>query len=133
MMILSVVQIVNIQKNIKIIFPTVLLIKRFVLIINLVKKIVFHRGKDAVYEFIKSILKEYNHCRSVVEKHFNKNLIMIAEENERYGLTNISWICSKLIETSDHKVIDHCHIGGKYRGAAHWGCNINLKIIKKFQ
>ena len=26
---------------------------------------------------------------------------------------------------------DHCHITGKYRGAAHWSCNINLKISKK--
>ena len=26
---------------------------------------------------------------------------------------------------------DHCHITGKYRGAAHWSSNINLKISKK--
>ena len=26
---------------------------------------------------------------------------------------------------------DHCHITGKYRGAAHWNCNINLTISKK--
>ena len=26
---------------------------------------------------------------------------------------------------------DHCHITGKYRFAAHWSCNINLKISKK--
>ena len=29
------------------------------------------------------------------------------------------------------KVRDHCHITGKYRGANHWNCNINLKISKK--
>ena len=29
------------------------------------------------------------------------------------------------------KIRDHCHITGKYRGAAHWNCNINLKISKK--
>ena len=89
-----------------------------------------YRGKDALYEFIQSILKEYNYCRSVVKKHFNTNLIMGAEENERFELTNIHWICSKLIENSDDKVRDHCHISGKYRGAAHWRCNINLKISK---
>ena len=29
------------------------------------------------------------------------------------------------------KVRDHYHISGKYRGAAHWSCIINLKISKK--
>ena len=29
------------------------------------------------------------------------------------------------------KVRDHCYITGKYRGAAHWSCNVNLKPSKK--
>ena len=45
-------------------------------------------------------------------------------------MTNNCWICRKLIENSDDKVRDHCHISGKYGGAAHWSCNINLKITK---
>ena len=61
------------------------------------KKIGLYRGKDAVNKFFKSILKEYSYCKSVVKKHFNKSLIMSAEENERFELTNICWICSKLI------------------------------------
>ena len=56
---------------------------------------------------------------------------MSAEENERFELTSIYRICSKLIEDSDNKVRDHCHISRKYRGAGHWSCNINLKITKK--
>ena len=57
---------------------------------------------------------------------------MSAEENERFELTNICWICGKLIDIGDNKIRDHCHITGKYRGAAHYSCNINLKITKKF-
>ena len=34
------------------------------------KKIILYRGKDAVYEFIKSILNEYNYCRKVMKKCF---------------------------------------------------------------
>ena len=60
-------------------------------------------------------------------KHFDKNLIMNTEEGERFEQSNICWICNKLIDV-DEKVRDHCHISGKYRGAAHWNCSINLKI-----
>ena len=31
----------------------------------------------------------------------------------------------------DDKVRDHCYVTGKYRGAAHWSCKINLNISKK--
>ena len=29
------------------------------------------------------------------------------------------------------KIRDHCHVTGKFRGAAHWDCNINFKLTKK--
>ena len=31
----------------------------------------------------------------------------------------------------DEKARDPCHITGKYRGATHWSCNVNLKLTKK--
>ena len=68
-----------------------------------------------------------------MRKNFNKNLIMSVEEEEeqRFEQSNICWICNKLFEVSDEKVRDHCHIRRKYRGTAHWSCNINRKITKK--
>ena len=45
--------------------------------------------------------------------------------------SNICWISVKLYDVGDKNVRDHCHITGKYRGSAHWGCNINFKLIKK--
>ena len=44
---------------------------------------------------------------------------------------NICYICSKLIENNNTKARDHCHIAGKYTGAVHYSCNINLKISSK--
>ena len=93
------------------------------------KDLVLCRGKNAVYIFIRSILKEYSYCRGVMKKHFNKNLIMSVDEEEEFEKSNVCWICGKLIENED-KVRNHCHITGKYRGAAHWSCNINLKVSK---
>ena len=65
----------------------------------------------------------------MIKKHFNKNLTMSAEE-ERFEISNNSWICDKLFDFGDNKVRDHCHITGKYRGSAHWSSNINLKLTK---
>ena len=94
------------------------------------KPIVVCRSENATYEFIKTILKEYEHCKKVMKKHFNKNLI-ITEEEEEFQLSNTCRICKKLIDNDDEKVRDHCHVTGRFRGAAHWSCNINLQLTKK--
>ena len=46
-------------------------------------------------------------------------------------LSNICWMCDKLFDAGDNKVRDHSHITGKYRGFAHWSCNINFRLTKK--
>ena len=54
-----------------------------------IKKICLYREKNAVFKFIKCIFKEYGHCRSVMGKHFNKNSVMTAEQNEEFERSNI--------------------------------------------
>ena len=93
------------------------------------KPIVVSRGKNADYKFIEAILKEYEYCIKIMKKPFNNNLIMTEKEEENFRLSNKYWICEKLVE--DEKVRDHSQITGKYRGAAHWSCNVNLKLTKK--
>ena len=56
---------------------------------------------------------------------------MSAEEKEIFEQSDICWICNKLFEVRDNKVRDHCHATGKYRGTAHWSCNVNFKMTKK--
>ena len=90
-----------------------------------------HTGENAAYEFIKAILKEYKYCKKVMNKRFNKNLIMSEEEEHLFQQSNSYWICEKLIGNDEEKVIDHCHVTGKFRDAAHWDCNINFQLTKK--
>ena len=95
-------------------------------------QIVVFESKNAPYEFIKAIHKEYNYSKKVMKKHFNKNLIISEEEEHLFQQSHSSWICKKLIDNHDEKVKDYCHATGKFRGAAHWSCNINLQLLRRF-
>ena len=44
---------------------------------------------------------------------------MSVEKEEHVQSSNICWICEKLIDDDNEKVRDHCHVTGKFRGAAH--------------
>ena len=66
-----------------------------------------------------------------MKKHFNKNLIMGEEEGHLFQQSNSCCICKKLIDNDNEKVRGHCHVTGKFRGAARWSCNINFQLSKK--
>ena len=80
-------------------------------------------------DLLKQFLKSY--CKKVTRKYFNKNLVMAAEAEQRFQSSNKCWICAKLFDAGDNKVRDHSLVIGKYRGSAHWSCNINLKLTRK--
>ena len=54
---------------------------------------------------------------------------MTSEDEEIYNNSHICWICKQ--ELNMDKVRDHCHVTGKFRGAAHNKCNINLRLPRK--
>ena len=56
---------------------------------------------------------------------------MNEEEEYLFQQSNNCWICKKLIDNDDEKVRDHCHITGKFRGAARRICNVNFQLTKK--
>ena len=90
------------------------------------KLVVLYRGKNAVNKFVEAILKEYDYYRKVIKKHLNKNLVMCAKDEERFQSSKKYWIYNKVFNVGDND-----HIAGKYRGSAHWNCNINRKLTKK--
>ena len=56
---------------------------------------------------------------------------MIEEEEYLFQQSNSCRVCKKLIHDDEEKLRDHCHVTGKFRGAAHWDCNINFQLTKK--
>ena len=88
--------------------------------------------------FFKAILKDYQYCKKVIKKHFNKNLIKSEEEQQLFQQSNSCWICEKFTDYDNEKVRDHCHVTGKYRGASHWSSNTifqltNISQFKRLQ
>ena len=82
------------------------------------KSIVVFMGENAAYEFIKAILKEYEHCKKVMKKVTKK----------KYNINQATldgFVKNSLIMTMK-KLRDNFQVIGKFRGAAHWSCNINL-------
>ena len=79
---------------------------------------------------LKQFLKIINIAKKIINKHFNKNLIM-TEEEDLFQKSNNCWICQKLIDNDEDNIRDHCHVTGKFRGTAHKSCNLSFKLTKK--
>ena len=86
---------------------------------------IIFKGKNCLDKFITWIFKKYKWSQQVIKFHFNKDLIT-ANEDEIYQNSHICWICKQELNTD--KVRDHCHVTGKFRGAANNKCSINLRL-----
>ena len=56
---------------------------------------------------------------------------MNEKEEHLFQKSSSCWTCKKFINNDEEKVRDHCHVTGKFRGAAHESCSLNLKLTKK--
>ena len=70
-----------------------------------------------MYEFIEAIVKECEYCKKVMKKHFNKNLIMSEEKKNNFNQVILVGFVKNC--NDNEKVRDHCHVTGKFRGAAY--------------
>ena len=41
-----------------------------------------YSGEDAVYNFINDMIEDSKYCSEVMKKHFNKEIVMIKEDND---------------------------------------------------
>ena len=94
-------------------------------------KLNYYRDKDCMKKFCKD-LKE--HATRIINYEKKKIIPLTKEEKINYNDQQICYICKKEFDKSDkkhHKVRDHCHYTGKYRGAAHNICNLRYKVPKE--
>ena len=57
---------------------------------------------------------------------FKKNMRITRKEEDDFGEALVCHICEGGLDGD--KVRDHCHLTGKYRGAAHNDCNLNYRV-----
>ena len=98
-----------------------------------------YRGPDAGKIFLERILVEEKEILKLMDKA-NEPMEMTEDDNKKFNESDTCYICNELfVEYKDgliipslkgDKVRDHCHYTGKFRGAAHNGCNLNLKKIQ---
>ena len=116
---------------------------------NFSKPTKIYRGEMTIHKFMKDMLAEVEYCQEIVKTHFTKPLKMTDEDEESFqrakechickkpfgknenGVRNVGGRNIKKIKIKNVKVRDHCHVTGKYRGAAHASCNLNFKLTDK--
>ena len=103
-------------------------------------KLNYYRGEDCMKKFCKDLRE---HGTKIINCKKKDLAPLTKEEEENYNNQKVFYICKKEFNTSDttesssfehkkhHKVRDHCHYTGKYRGAVHNICNLRYKIPKE--
>ena len=84
-------------------------------------------GEDCVEWFVKEILEIESYMKTYFKNELEINPDTIPEN---YNQTTC-WLCEKKFSPKDlidnPIVRDHCHLTGRFRGLAHYNCNLNTR------
>ena len=92
-----------------------------------------YRGKDCMKEFCKVLRK---HVTRIINYEKKEMIPLTKKKEKKHSEQKKCYICKKRFRTDDnnkkyHKVKDHCHYTGKYRGVAYDICNLRYEIRKE--
>ena len=76
------------------------------------------------------------HATKIIDYEKKEMIPLTKKKEKKYNKQKVCYICKKRFSTDDsnkkyHKVKDHCHYTGKYRGATYDICNLRYKIPKE--
>nr|XP_034322790.1 uncharacterized protein LOC117688689 [Crassostrea gigas] len=94
---------------------------------NITMNHVTYRGHDAVDKFIDHMIKLEDELLGVLRE--SKPMDLSEEETKAFQEATKCHICNK--ELGEDTIRDHCHVTGKFRGAAHSNCNLNLRLRER--
>ena len=81
-------------------------------------------GENIVEWFVNEVIEVETKMKFYFE-NTKKNIVMTGEDEEDFKNSTFCWCCE--IPLDGRGVRDHCHLTGKYRGAAYEKCNRNVK------
>lgn len=88
------------------------------------------RCENAAQSFIISLENDVREIYSLYLKHTIPMIPLNTDDTLAFNQSANCFICNNPFLPLQIKVKDHCHLTGKYRGAAHQECNLNYKIPK---
>ena len=84
------------------------------------------KGENVGKIFVEKLEKEIKEI--YLKFRFKKNMRITRKEEQDFQEATVCHICEDSL--NNDKVRDHCHLTGKYRGAAHSQCNLDYKLPK---
>ena len=90
---------------------------------------IIFKGKYCINEFIKWVFRQKEWINHVIYQYFDKELIPTNEDEEIYNNSHICSIWKEELNTD--KIRDYSTVTGKFTGAFHSKCSINLSFPKK--
>ena len=91
-------------------------------------KLFKYTGEDASKKFVELITREVKRIYDIL--NINKPIHLSYALYQEWLKAQLCYVCGKEFNEKDYKVKDHCHITGRYRGAAHNRCNLIIRNPK---